>query len=167
MVQDITEEPRGVDCLIFDARSSRLANELGRRDHVTGTALDLGCDLYTPAVVRRHAPMVQTVLGRSAVAVHRQGHRDSCLEAKTDLSGAEDSEDQTPQMQYTEKKVDVPAEQDQEGLTGAGRAADSGNPRTRLIERAAHVPLVTQTCADHHQSSHRVSTLRGSSMSQL
>ena len=36
MVQDTAEASRTVDTLIFDARGSRLANELGRRpDHVT------------------------------------------------------------------------------------------------------------------------------------
>ena len=40
----------------------------------TGAALGQGCDLYMPVVVQRQAPMVQTVLGGSAVAVHRRGY---------------------------------------------------------------------------------------------
>ena len=43
--------------------------------------------------VQRQAPMVQTVLGVSAAAVHRQGHRDSCLDVEPDPSGTEDAED--------------------------------------------------------------------------
>ena len=58
---------------------------------------------------------------------------------------------ESPQLQYTEKKVDVFAEQDREGLTGAGRAADSGNPKTKRIDRAANVLLVTQTGVDHQE----------------
>ena len=41
---------------------------------------------------------------------------------------------ESPQLQYTEKKVVVLAEQDHQGLTGAGRASDSGNPRTNVID---------------------------------
>ena len=32
---------------------------LGKRDHVTGTALEQGCDLDKAVVVQRQAPMVQ------------------------------------------------------------------------------------------------------------
>ena len=35
--------------------------------------------------------MVQTVLGRSVVAVHCQGHRNSCLDAEADPSGSNES----------------------------------------------------------------------------
>ena len=36
---------RGVNSTIFDAQGSRIENELGKRDYVTGTALEQGCDL--------------------------------------------------------------------------------------------------------------------------
>ena len=41
-----------------------------------------------PVVVQRQAPMVQTVLRDSAVAVRRQSHRNSCLDAEADPSGS-------------------------------------------------------------------------------
>ena len=47
----------------------------------TGTALGQGCDLDLPVVVQRQAPIVQTLLGGSTVAVQRQGHRNICLDA--------------------------------------------------------------------------------------
>ena len=53
------EALRGVNSLIFDAPSSRLANLLGKRDYVTGTALEQGCDLDKAVVVQRQAPTVQ------------------------------------------------------------------------------------------------------------
>ena len=119
MVQDVdqvpppAEAPQGVDSLTFDARGSGLANELSRRDHVTGIALEQGCDLDMPVVVQRQAPMSQTVLGASAVTVHRQGHRNSSLHVETDLRGLNDSRSQS--------------------CSTLARAADSGNPRNQLI----------------------------------
>ena len=53
------EALRGVNSLIFDAQSSRLANVLGKRDYVTGTALEQGCDLDKAVVVQRQAPTVR------------------------------------------------------------------------------------------------------------
>ena len=41
-----------------------------------------------PVVVQRQAPRVQTVLGRSAVAVHRTGYQHLCLDAEADPSGS-------------------------------------------------------------------------------
>ena len=72
------EALRGVSSRIFDAQGSRLANEWGRRDYVTGTALEQGCDLDKAVVVPRQAPMVQTVLkaqrlsSRSSSTAQRQ-----------------------------------------------------------------------------------------------
>ena len=60
---------------------------------MTGIAFVQGCDFDMSVVVQRQAPMAQTVLGGSAVTVRRQGHRDSCLNAERDPSGAEDAED--------------------------------------------------------------------------
>ena len=38
------EALRGVNSTIFGAQGSRIDNELGKRDYVTGTALEQGCD---------------------------------------------------------------------------------------------------------------------------
>ena len=82
MVQEVDqvppqqERPRGVDSLIFDACGSRLANELGRRVHVTGTALEQGCDLDMPVVLQTTGvDGLDSARSVSAVTVHRQGHR--------------------------------------------------------------------------------------------
>ena len=53
---------RGVDSPTVDARGSSLANELRRRDNVTGTAPEQVFELDMPVVVQRQRPMVQTLL---------------------------------------------------------------------------------------------------------
>ena len=75
------EALRGVNSTIFDAQSSRLANVLGKRDYVTGTALEQGCDLDKAVVVQRQAPMVQTVL-----KAQRLSSRSSSTKSSTSLS---------------------------------------------------------------------------------
>ena len=93
MLQEVDQVPRSRSAprsRQSHLRRTWLANELGRRDHVTGTALQQGCDLDMPVIVQRQAPMSQTVLGASAVTAHRQGHRNSCLDAETDPSGSND-----------------------------------------------------------------------------
>ena len=40
-----TEALRGVNSIIFDVQGSRIDNELGKRNYVTGAALEQGCDL--------------------------------------------------------------------------------------------------------------------------
>ena len=75
------EALRGVNSTIFDPQSSRLANVLGKRDYVTGTALEQGCDLDTAVVVQRQAPMVQTVL-----KAQRLSSRSSSTKSSTSLS---------------------------------------------------------------------------------
>ena len=68
--------------------------------------------------------MVQTVLGGAAVAVHREGYQNPCLDAEAFfLHDARKSPN---------READVPAEQDWTGPTGASRAADSGNPTNPL-----------------------------------
>ena len=63
------EALRGVNSLIFDAQGSRLANVLGKRDYVIGTALEQGCDV------------VQTVL-----KPQRLSSRSSSTRSSTSLS---------------------------------------------------------------------------------
>ena len=75
------EALRGVNSTIFDAQSSWLANVLGKRDNVTGTALEQGCDLDKAVVVQRQAPMVQTVL-----KAQRLSSRRSSATSSTSLS---------------------------------------------------------------------------------
>ena len=79
------EALRGVNSTIFDAQSSRLANVLGKRDYVTGTALEQGCDLDKAVVVQRQAPMVQTVL-----KAQRPSSRSSSTKSSTSLSRRKD-----------------------------------------------------------------------------
>ena len=54
---------RGVDSLIFDVLGKRLANELSRRDCVTGSTAKqmqlLNSSYDEPVVVRRQAPTAQ------------------------------------------------------------------------------------------------------------
>ena len=75
------EALRGVNSTIFDAQSSRLANVLGKRDYVTGSALEQGCDLDKAVVVQRQALMVQTVL-----KAQRLSSRCSSTNSSTSLS---------------------------------------------------------------------------------
>ena len=60
---------------------SRLANELGKRDYVTGTAHEQGCDLDNAVVVQRQAPTVQTVL-----KAQRLSSRSSSTKSSTSVS---------------------------------------------------------------------------------
>ena len=56
-------------------------------------------------------------LGSSAVAVHRRGHRDACLDAE----GARIQKIvEIPQLQYTEVKVDITSESSEVSVDAAG-----------------------------------------------
>ena len=72
--------------------------------------------------------MVQTMLEGAAAAVHRQGHRNSFLDAEADPTRRSISLlgriEQVPQAQVEQQTV--------------------ATPRTKLIDRAVNVPLVTQ-----------------------
>ena len=63
------EALRGIDS--HPRHTSRNAEQAEHRGDSTGIALGQGCELVMTVVVQRQARMVQTVLGGSAIAVHR------------------------------------------------------------------------------------------------
>ena len=64
----------------------------------------------------------------SAVAVHRPGHRTSCLDAEADPNGANDAEDHRYSSLDTVKRRSVfVLGRLSRGYTGAGGAENSGN----------------------------------------
>ena len=70
-------------------------------DRVVNRVVDM------PVVAQQQAPMAldsSQNSGCSAIAVHRQGHRNSCLDTEADPSGANDAEDfsESPQLQHSE-----------------------------------------------------------------
>ena len=71
----IAEVLRGVNSTIFDAQGSRIDSELGKRDCVTGTALEKGCELDevadTPVVSGSRKQNENSELHK-AVVVQRQ-----------------------------------------------------------------------------------------------
>ena len=96
------EALRGVNSTIFDAQGSRIDNELGKRDYVTGSALERGCELdevadttvvsgsrkqnentelHMAVVVQRQASTARTVL-----KVQRLSSRGSSTRSSTSLS---------------------------------------------------------------------------------
>ena len=85
------EALRGVNSVIFDAQGSRLANELGRRVYVTGTALEQGCDLDKAVVVQRQATVQNIDI---PVSAQRQNPSKSKRFQQTiEIPQLEDSED--------------------------------------------------------------------------
>ena len=115
-----------------------------------------------PVVVRRQAPMAQTVLGSPAVAVHRQDRRDPCPDAEADPSGSNDSRSH---WQYTDEEVEDPAWQDRASPTSVIRMADNAKtveiPQAQLTDGHARCDtqqaLGIQKCS-RPWSSHRSST---------
>ena len=78
--------------------------------------LNSSCD--KPVVVRRHAPMAQTVLGSPAVTVHRQDRRNPCPDAAADPSSSDRAandplvtQTQVPTIQKAPKIVELPQAQ--------------------------------------------------------
>ena len=57
-----------------------------------------------PVVVQRLVAMPHTMLGGSAVAVHRQGYQNTCLDAEADPSGWP----RTEQVQFLHEVVEKP-----------------------------------------------------------
>ena len=72
-----------------DTHSANQAEHCGDLTEAAHLEQRLGFDM--PVVMQRQAPMVQTVLGGSAVAVHREGHRNFCPDAGEDPSGSNDA----------------------------------------------------------------------------
>ena len=74
------EAPRGVNSTIFDAQGSRIDNELGKWDNVTGTALEQGCEFDevadTPVVSgSRKQTKTQSSTRQSLCDDRRRRHR--------------------------------------------------------------------------------------------
>ena len=105
--------------------------------------LNSSCDI--PVVVRRQAPMAQTVLGSPAVAVHRQDRRNPCPDAEADPSGSNDS-GFIPLWQYTDREVGVLAWQDRASPTGVICMEDNSKtvetPQAQFMETNPYAETV-------------------------
>ena len=133
------------------------------------TALGQGGELDMPVVVQRQAPTVQTVLGGSAVAVHRQAFRDSTVQAMQRTGAvlgrigwparccAQGDQFQTKQVllrhssnlgvpyhrfkQHRHPSCMLPATR----RTGKSMSLLSKTvPQTQFVDRAVNIPLETQ-----------------------
>ena len=130
------EALRGVNSTIFDAQGSRIDNELGKRDHVTGTALEQGCDLgqgsrcattgadgtdAAQGSEAQQSQFIDEIIDITVSAQRQNPSKSKRFQQTTEIPQLEDSEDHgDSQLQHTVKMVDDTAESSEDSADAAG-----------------------------------------------
>ena len=141
-----TEALRGVNSTIFDVQGSRIDNELGKRNYVTGAALEQGCDLgqgsRCATTEAQQSWVIDEIIDITVSKQRQNTSKSKTLSANNEdptvkgfrrswrFTRLEDSEDhgdspgwrttKIHQLQYTVKMVDDTAESPEDSAGAAG-----------------------------------------------